>query len=217
MESSIAVTAGATTVLVDVTRDFSRQVRPLRQIDLVLLTHAHRDATGGIPALARWLAARERRAAMWSAAATLRALEARHRRLAPLERVPFRGARAWHGLAIAGCVVPHAADTTTLAWRIAYGGRTLVYASDVARLERPLRALSRGCDLLILDGATWRRRIFTHLELRSAALEVARWPVRRVLFTQLGRSTPPHEQLEAWLRAVDPRLGAAHDGLELDV
>ena len=89
----------------------------------------------------------------------------------------------------------------------------IIYASDVARLDRRLAR----CDLLILDGATWRRRIFTHLELASAARIVVRWPTRRVLFTQLGRSTPEHAALDRWLGALDPRLGAAYDGLELDV
>ena len=214
LESSAAISANGATILVDVTRDFAEQARGLRAPDLVLITHPHRDASGGLARFARWT---QTSVPVWSAPSTIATLCARYRRLAPLELDGVRRPRSWRGFAIAPLVVPHAPDCTTVAWRISSGGRTIVYASDVARLDRRLAARARGCDLLILDGATWRRRIFTHLELASAARIVARWPTRRVLFTQLGRSTPEHAALDRWLGALDPRFGAAYDGLELDV
>lgn len=213
-ESSLAITADGCTILIDVTRDFATQAQLLDHVDLVLLTHSHRDAAGGVPRLARWLARRGSAAVpLWSAPATIATLHTRHRRLAPLELRAVRRPLKWRGFAIAPVVVPHARDCTTLAWRIEAGGRSLVYASDVARLGPRLAALSARCDLLVLDGATWTRRIFTHLEIQSTAPIVQRWPVRRVLFTQLGRSTPPHAELDRWLRRFDPRFGAAYDGL----
>ena len=212
-ESSLAIADGGSTILVDVTRDFAAQARHLDTVDLVLITHAHRDASGGVARLARWLAGRP--VPLWSAPATIDALARRYRRLAPLELRAVRRPRRWRDFAIAPLVVPHALDCTTLAWRIARAGRTLVYASDVARLGARLAALSAGCDLLVLDGACWKRRIFTHLEIASAARIVAGWQVGRVRFTQLGRSTPDHAELDRWLRAFDPRFGAAHDGLEI--
>jgi phosphoribosyl 1,2-cyclic phosphodiesterase len=213
-ESSIAVIADDATILVDATRDFTEQAHALSRIDLVVLTHPHRDAAGGVPRLACWL---DRSVPLWSALATIRTLRARHRRLAPLELSAIHRARSWRGFELRPLVVPHSRDVTTLAWRIEHAGRALVYASDVARLTTRLAALCAGCELLVLDGATWRRRIFSHLEIRSTVQAIARWPVGRVLFTQLGRSTPPHAELDAWLRARDPRFGAAYDGLVVDV
>jgi glyoxylase-like metal-dependent hydrolase (beta-lactamase superfamily II) len=52
-ESSLLVECGAS-VMIDVTRDFATQVAGVENIDAVLLTHAHRDAAGGLPALRRW-------------------------------------------------------------------------------------------------------------------------------------------------------------------
>jgi len=52
-ESSLAVTAGSDAILIDTTRDFATQARPLDRVDLVLLTHPHRDVAGGVPRLAR--------------------------------------------------------------------------------------------------------------------------------------------------------------------
>jgi hypothetical protein len=152
-----------------------------------------------------------------SSRATIRRLQDRHRTLAHLE---LRGAASrspirWRDWRIVPIVVPHALDCTTFAWRLEHRGLAVAYASDVAKLTPALASLAAGCDLLVLDGAMWQRRIFTHLEIRSTAPIVARWPVGRVLFTQLGRSTPEHAELDRWLHSVDPRLGAAYDGLEL--
>lgn len=210
LESSAVITAGTSTILVDVTHNFAEQARGLGALDLALITHPHRDASGGLAQLARWT---RTPLPVWSAPSTIETLRARYRRLATLELAGVRRARRWRDVSIAPLVVPHAADCTTVAWRIAHGGRSIVYASDLARLDRRLA----GCDLLILDGATWKLRIFTHLEIERTARVITHWRVGRVLFTQLGRSTPEHASLDRWLRAFDPRFGAAHDGLEVAV
>jgi phosphoribosyl 1,2-cyclic phosphodiesterase len=213
-ESSLAVSSDAGTILIDVGRDAATQLRSLDSIDLVLLTHAHRDASGGLPVL-------ERRARsqlpIFASRDTVRRLRARHPRLTRVElhAVTSRATFAWRDWRITPLSVPHARDCATFAWRLDGAGCSIVYASDVARLTRGLRELADRCDLLVLDGAMWQRTIFTHLEIQATAPIVATWPVRRVLFTQLGRSTPKHEVLDAWLRAFDPRFAAAYDGLEL--
>lgn len=53
LESSIVISDGAA-LLIDVTRDFAVQAERLTGIDAVALTHAHRDAIGGLPLLRRW-------------------------------------------------------------------------------------------------------------------------------------------------------------------
>jgi hypothetical protein len=63
----------------------------------------------------------------------------------------------------------------------------------------------------------WRRQLYTHLEIGAAVRIVKRWSARRILFTQLGRSTPDHDALDRWLRGIDPRIGAAYDGLEVEL
>ncbi len=205
-------------ILIDVTRDFAAQVRGARSPDVVLLTHAHRDACGGLPELERRLASgRPREVTVLAGDETIRRVRKRHRRLDHLRFVAVGpgASRRWRGWRISALQVPHARDCSTFAWKLARPGLTLVYASDVARLTAGLRSFSAGADLLVIDGAMWRGAIFSHLSIPSAWPVLAGWPVRRLLLTQIGRSTPPHAALDRWLRARCPRGGAAHDGLTL--
>jgi ribonuclease BN (tRNA processing enzyme) len=215
-ESSLLVSSGHDAILIDATRDFASQARLVDHLDLVLLTHSHRDATGGLRVLDRWLDAPT---SLWSSRSTIRSVRRRSPDLAHLEPHGYasRAEHLWRGWQIASCPVPHARDCTTLAWRVAHGGSAIVYASDVARLTPAFAAFSAGCDLLVLDGAMWHRRIFTHLEVLATMPIVAQWPVGRVLLTQLGRSTPTHDRIDRWLHAIDPRIAAAYDGLEVVV
>jgi ribonuclease BN (tRNA processing enzyme) len=206
--------------LIDVTRDFPEQCHEIETLDAVLITHAHRDACGGIAALRSWWWERASDPVpVYASARTIAALRARFRRLDHCAFVPVReGQRRRLGaLSFTGLTVPHARERRhpTYAWRIRAGGRTLVYASDVARLTPGLRRFSRGADLLVVDGAMWRRRLFSHLTIDAELPEVCRWPVRRLLLTQLGKSLPPHERLEREVLALCPKAAPAYDGLDV--
>ena len=88
-------------------------------------------------------------------------------------------------------------EVPTLAWRISRGDHTLVYASDVASPELRLACFARGAAVLVIDGATYGRRIFSHLRIDRDLPTICGWDVERILLTQIGRSVPPHEQT-AW-------------------
>lgn len=216
LESSLLVEATAT-VLLDVTRDFDLQCGRLRRVDAVLLTHAHRDAAGGIPALGRWLAGRVP-VPVLAAPETISALQRRHRRLGHCDFVPIvpgtrRRIGSW---AVDAVEVPHASNPRfpTYAWRLRGGADTLVYASDVARLTTGLRRFAAGAGTLVIDGATWHRTIYTHLRIDRDLPAICDWDVGRILVTQIGRSAPPHEQLARKVRALCRRARPAFDRLE---
>jgi phosphoribosyl 1,2-cyclic phosphodiesterase len=219
LESSLLVEAGAG-VLIDVTRHFELQARRLDRIDGVLLTHAHRDACGGIPALRRWL---EREGAgpvpVYASPRTIDALRARHRRLDHCKFVAVEQGkrRRMGGLEVVAVEVPHARERRfpTFAWKLRRGGQMLVYASDVARLTPELQRFSRGASLLVIDGAMWARRLFSHLTIDRELPRLCEWPVERILLTQMGRSLPEHERLRREVRRLCPRAAPAYDGLEL--
>jgi ribonuclease BN (tRNA processing enzyme) len=218
-ESSLLVSAGFT-VLIDLTRDFRQQASAIERIDAVLLTHGHRDASGGVAALRSWWRERELEPIpVYASAATIRAVYRRHARLEHCELVAVRegGRRRLGPFSVTARRVPHAREPRfpTFAWRLASGGKALVYASDVARPTAGLERFSAGASLLVIDGAMWRRRIFSHLTIDADLPRICGWGVRRILLTQIGRSAPPHERLEREVRAICRRATPAYDGLEL--
>jgi hypothetical protein len=58
---------------------------------------------------------------------------------------------------------------------------------------------------LVIDGAMWQRRLFSHLTIDRELATLCNWPVGRILLTQIGRTAPPHEQLEGAVRHMCPK------------
>jgi phosphoribosyl 1,2-cyclic phosphodiesterase len=212
-ESSVLVEDGSA-VLLDATRDFGDQARAIERIDAVLLTHAHGDAAAGIPAVDRWARGRSR-VRVLAAAETLASLRRRYRRLERCDLVAIapRVRRRVAGWVVDAVEVPHAPDVVTYAWRLRNASGTLVYASDVARLTTGLRRMARGAAVLVVDGATWRRTIPSHLRIDRDLPELCGWEVQRILLTQIGRTAPDHGALERCVRAICRRARPAYDGM----
>ncbi len=220
-ESSALATAGAVTVLIDVTRDLPTQLDRIERIDGIVLTHGHADAIGGFATLGRWWRRRTTTPIpTYASAATIDAVRRRFRRLqhvafvatAPDER---RRIGPWDLVAVE---VPHARDPVrfpTYAWRLTASGRSVTYASDVARPTHALAASSAGSTLLAIDGATYRRAISSHLRIDRDLPTICRWDVRRIALTQIGRSAPPHDRLVRIAADLCPKAFPAYDGLEV--
>ncbi len=219
-ESCALVLGADTTILVDVGGDIDPTETQLKRCDAVVLTHGHSDAIGGLAALGRVRPADAAPVLVYALPATIAAAERRFAQLQHCDFRPFRpGDRARVGGWTLSCLkVPHASNPIrfpTVAWKLTNSGRRLVYASDVARLTSRLRKFSRGAGLLVLDGATYHRSIFSHLRIDEHVPQVCRWPVDRILLTQIGRSAPPHDELALVVSELCERAAPAYDGLEI--
>lgn len=221
-ESSLVARTTGATVLIDATRDLQSQSDDLDHLDAVLLTHAHRDACGGIPALGRWLRTCDAGpVAVLASRATITVLQERYARLDHCEFIPIDSEQtervgAWQATALE---VPHAYDARfpTYAWRLSEADAAFVYSSDVAELTTDLQRFSTGATLLVVDGAMYGRSIFSHLRIDTALPELCRWRVDRILLTQIGRTAPPHEELERETARLCPHAQPAYDGMEVEL
>lgn len=205
-------------MLVDVTNDFEEQAVSLDRLDAILLTHGHRDASGGFAALGSWWDRSKGAIPVYAGQAVIDVVRQRFANLAHCEfRVFEPGDRRTIGGWTVTCLrVPHAADEAaypTVAWKLTRSGHRFVYSSDVAIPTDALRDFCRNAGLLAIDGATYGRRIFTHLRIDEDLEDICTWPVGRILLTQLGRSCPPHEQLTEAVGALCSRAAPAYDGM----
>jgi phosphoribosyl 1,2-cyclic phosphodiesterase len=217
----VLVEAGVS-VLIDATTHIEEQLLDVDRLDAVLLTHAHRDAAGGIPALGRWWRSRGLAPLpLYAAPEAIAVVQERHRHLDHLDPIAVEPGepRQRGGLTISAAEVPHARERRyrTFAWRLEADRSTIVYASDVARLEPPLERLAHRAQLLVVDGAMWRRSLFSHLTIDRELPALCRWPVERILLTQIGRTAPPHHELERAVRGLCPKASPAWDGLALEL
>jgi phosphoribosyl 1,2-cyclic phosphate phosphodiesterase len=217
-ESSLLAEA-ENNVLIDVTRDFSDQARRLERIDAILITHAHRDASGGISQLRSWW--RERGACdpipVYAHRDTFAAIRRRTSRLDHCRFVETRAgsARGLGRWTVTALGVPHAREPhrPTFAWRLRDDTGSIVYASDVACLTAQLRRFASGASLLVIDGAMWGRKLFSHLTIDAELPGLCDWDVETILLTQIGKTLPPHDRLEREVRRLCARARPAHDGL----
>jgi len=63
----------------------------------------------------------------------------------------------------------------------------------------------------------WRRRLFGHLTIDESLPTACSWAVGSIILTQIGRSAPPHAQLQREVAALCSKARAAHDGLVVTV
>lgn len=214
-ESSALASGRGQRILLDATRDADQQLGGVEHLDAVLLTHGHRDACGGIPALRRRLSGPSVTVA--AAPETIAVVRERYARLdhCDFHRVEPGTAVEVGSWRATACEVAHARSPRfrTYAWRLATGGAVLVYASDVADLADDLREFAAGADLLVLDGAMYGRSIFSHLRIDEVVPVVCGWDVGRILLTQIGRTAPEHDELERVVADMCARAAPAHDGL----
>jgi phosphoribosyl 1,2-cyclic phosphodiesterase len=182
----------------------------------ILLTHAHRDAAGGMAKLRTWWRQQAiPRIPVLAHPSTIAILDARFSRLehCRFQAIIPREKSDVGPWAIEALEVPHDPRFPTYAWRLEDGETVVVYASDVARPTDELKRFCRDSRLLVADGATYRRRIFSHLRIDKDLPLLCTWDVESIALTQIGRSAPPHQALEGIVQGLCPRARPAYDGL----
>jgi phosphoribosyl 1,2-cyclic phosphodiesterase len=188
-----------------------RARQPLPSV--IALTHRHRDAAGGLLGLARfpsfsptlWVPPKERK---YFVRLSMRGWDVRNWKAHKLFlRQPLK---------VLAFPVIHVPRSTFSTWgfRIQADGKTVTYASDFKSIPPASRKYFQKNDLLIVDGAGWQHDLATHRGILNHARAYAAQN-KRVLFTQIGRLVPPHNQANRILQKICPRAALAYDGLRI--
>jgi phosphoribosyl 1,2-cyclic phosphate phosphodiesterase len=214
---------GSENVLIDSSPEFRRQVERagVRQLDAVLITHAHNDHLLGVGDIADYAARVRRDCPVYAPAAVIPEIQARfaymlkpgtgyakYTPILPLDD----SSRAFAGYAVQAVEVPHGRNGSSWAYRFERNGRAWGYMSDCLDLVdlKPWRNL----DLLVLganfyreDAARDRRSIYDVLEAAELLNELA--PARAVL-THMGHGVDRR-------KAAPAGVSYACDGLEIEL
>lgn len=219
LESSILLKSEVN-ILIDVTRDFSKQAENFDQLDAVLITHAHIDASGGIPLLNNFQKSKNKSIQSYAHRKTIKKIlhrykKVEHCRFHPISERETVKIGSW---IIEPLEIPHSFDPDfpTLAWKLT-GKKTIVYASDIATLKPDFKKFCEDADFLIVDGATWKRKIFTHLRIDTDLPILCKWNIKKIFLTQIGKSVPVYEKLLKEVSGICPKAFPAYDGMVISI
>ena len=192
--------SGGTAILFDVSLDVVGQLKNVKRLDAVFISHPHSDAYGGLPYLAQAIGHMGiDRLPVYAAAATWKRHHEDHPSAEVDEHVfqigtdipvgPFtiRSFRVLH--------TPDPATHPTAGFAISVGGRRIVLISDVKSIPPHSYRTIGHPDLLIMDCALYDLAFPNHVNFAEALAIVRRIGPQRTLLTQIGVTWPPYNEV----------------------
>lgn len=207
----------ATYVLIDVTHDFDEQVERALSITGCVVTNPSRDAAGGLGNLDRWTEAKVSLFVPDDLAAVLVDRYGPFDNLEHVSLTPHEPLDAGDLQIVAFPVetTPGADAPPTYGYHFDNGKRRICYASDVKVIPPESERWFRDNDLLVVDAAGWDKDLPTHRGALNHLSEYVGWNNERIVFTDIGRSAPPHTQASAIVRRMSQKAELAYDFMKL--
>lgn len=219
LESSILIEDDLN-ILIDVTQFFSKQAKYLKNLSAVFITHGHFDACGGIKDFEIWLEKQKKHEIPLFAHTKTVNIIKKHFSPKSIKLIPIKDGQTltFGGINVTPYEIPHALDSKfpMFAYKI-QGKKSFVYASDMAKITPKFKKICDGAEILIVDGATYNRRIFTHLRIDEDLSKLCKLNVKKIILTQIGASVPKHEELEKIVKGICPKAMPAYDGLKISI
>lgn len=216
LRSSALMRHIASWILIDATHDFLEQSERALSITALLLTHASRTAAGGLGNLDRWLES----PIPFYATETLWGII--NDRQGPFENLEYQPIKAYepfvnNDLEITCFKVETSQAESagpTYGYQFNTGKKRITYAPNVKFIPEASAPFFENTDLLIVDAAGWNKDLPTHRGALNHLATYAETGNEKILFTNIGRATPPHTQASATVRRLSPKADLAYDFLK---
>ncbi|HEU5430356.1 MAG TPA: MBL fold metallo-hydrolase [Thermomicrobiales bacterium] len=217
--ASVALQIGERSVLIDTATELRLQALRvgLRQVDAILMTHAHADHTGGFDDLRRFNELMQRHLPVYADPGTAAMLRERFA-YAFVDQFPFYGGKPdlllhevdgpfeLFGSTVTPIPVLHGRLPI-----LGYRTGDLAYVTDAKTIAGESLDLLRGLDVLVLN-ALRQRPHPTHLSFAEALAVIAAIEPKRAYLTHLAHDTS-HAEASALL---PPGVDIAYDGLVIE-
>jgi phosphoribosyl 1,2-cyclic phosphodiesterase len=202
----------ATYLMLDVTHDFDQQIEMALSVTHVCVTNPSRDAAGGLGNLERWT---EHPVPLCVPADLYKELLSRY---GPMAKLPHLETPALTPVQVGDLLVvafpvettPGADAPPSYGYRFDNGKKKVCYASDVKHVPEVSMPYMRGNDLLIVDAAGWDKDLPTHRGALNHLHDYVSWGNEQVLFTDVGRSAPPHTLASSTVRRLSHKADVAY-------
>lgn len=207
----------ATYLMVDVTHDFSEQVDMALSVTHAAVTNASRDAAGGLGNLDRWT---EHPVPLCVPQKLYEEVVARY---GPFEKLPHIDTPPLTPVEVGDLTItafpvettPGPDATPTYGYRFNNGRKTICYVSDLKHLPEESSPYLRDNDLLVVDSAGWDKDLPTHRGALNHVHDYVAWNNAQILFTDVGRSAPPHTMASGVIRRLSHKADVAYDFLKV--
>ena len=199
-----------------------------RDLDAVVLTHAHADAAGGLDDLRDWTNYRRHPVQVFTREIDMRVLSKTHYYLVPGQPADSAGSVARlefemfdespfevQGLTLTPLTVEHGKGFTTSGFRFG----NVCYVPDTSEIPDATAELMERCDLLIIDALRPESTHGSHLTIEQAIDEVRRLRPRRAVFTDMAHDVdhePVNRQLRSLLDSDGLDIQLAYDGMSFE-
>jgi len=207
----------ATYLLLDVTHDFDEQVEMALSVTHASVTNPSRDAAGGLGNLDRWT---QHPVPLCVPKDLYEDLVERY---GPFDKLPHLDTPPYETVEVGDLtMVAFPVETTpgddappTYGYRFDNGKKRVCYVSDVKHLPEKSEQYLHDNTLLVVDAAGWDKDLPTHRGALNHVHDYVSWGNEQVLFTDVGRSAPPHTLASTTMRRLSHKADVAYDFLKL--
>ncbi len=111
--------------------------------------------------------------------------------------------------------VEHSTTVSCVGYRVEVSGKKIAYFTDIKSMNG-IQKYIQDCDIIFPDGSILERDLPSHLSMVNQLKFYKEWGIKKVIFTHIGHSTLPHEELRKYLQARYQYADVAYDGMEIE-